>query len=64
MEHEQEIFFCQTDDDLTDLVQDFEQYKYYRIDDIENDRIRAVIDLLNKAEIDNTLSHILDRIVR
>lgn len=64
VEHEHEIYFCQTDDDLEDLVQDFEQYKYYRIDDIENDRIQAVIDLLNKAEVDNMLSHILDRIVR
>jgi hypothetical protein len=64
IEHEHEIFFCKTDDDLKDLIQDFENYKYYEIDDIESDRIKAVIDLLNKAETDNMLSHILDRIVR
>jgi hypothetical protein len=64
VEHEQEIFFCQTDDDLEDLVQDFDNYTYYQLDDIENDRIKAVIDLLNRAEEDNILSHILDRIVR
>lgn len=64
VEHEHEIYFCQTDDDLEDLVQDFEKYVYYKIDEIEIDRIQAVIDLLNKAEEDNMLSHILDRIVR
>ena len=64
VEHEHEIFFCQTDDDLEDLVLDFETYVYYKIDDIETDRIQAIIDLLNRAEEDNILSHILDRIVR
>jgi len=64
IEHEQEIFFCQTDDDLEDLVQDFENYTYYRIDEIELDRIKAIIDLLNKSEDDKILGHILDRIVR
>lgn len=64
VEHEQEIFFCKDDDDLQDLIQDFEKYKYYKIDEIELDRIKAVIDLLNKSETDNFLSHILDRIVR
>jgi hypothetical protein len=64
VEHEQEIFFCQTDDDLDDLVQDFDVYTYYQLDEIENDRIKAIIDLLNRAEEDNILSHILDRIVR
>lgn len=64
VEHEHEIFFCQTDDDLEDLVLDFENYSYYKIDEIEIDRIQAIIDLLNRAEVDNILSHILDRIVR
>lgn len=64
VEHEHEIFFCQTDDDLEDLVTDFESYVYYNIDEIESDRIKAIIDLLNRAEEDNILSHILDRIVR
>lgn len=64
VEHEHEIYFCQTDDDLEDLVQDFEKYIYYKIDEIEIDRIQAVIELLNKAEDDNLLGHILDRIVR
>lgn len=64
VEHEQEIFFCKTDDDLADLVLDFDRYVYYQIDEIELDRIQAIIDLLNQAENDNVLSHILDRIVR
>lgn len=65
VEHEQEIFFCQTDEDLQDLILDFDNnYTYYRIDEIELDRIKAIIDLLNKAEEDVLLGHILDRIVR
>lgn len=64
VEHEHEIFFCPTDDDLQDLVLDFEKYSYYKIDEIETDRIQAIIDLLNRAEEDKILSHILDRIVR
>ena len=38
--------------------------KWYAIDTIENDRIRAVIDLLNMAENNKMLGHIIDRIVR
>lgn len=64
VEHEGEIFFCQNDDDLEDLVLDFENYVYYEIDEIETDRIKAIIELLSRAEDDNILGHIIDRIVR
>lgn len=64
VEHENEIQFCRDDAALQDIVEDLEGVKYYTIDDIETDRIQAVIDLLNRAEEDSTLSHILDRIVR
>lgn len=65
VEHEAEIFFCQNDESLEALKEDLgEDVKYYTIDDIENDRIRAVIDLLNKSEEYAFLGHIIDRIVR
>lgn len=66
VEHEQEIQFCEDDDDLQSILEDLdpESVKYYEIDEIESDRINAIIDLLNKAEEDNILGHILDRIIR
>jgi hypothetical protein len=64
VEHENEIQFCKNDEDLQEALADLEGYKYYTIDDIETDRIQAIIDLLNHAENDNLLGHILDRIVR
>lgn len=64
VEHENEIIFCKTDEDLQETISDLEGHKYYTIDDIETDRIQAIIDLLNRAEIDDVLGHILDRIVR
>ena len=64
VEHEGDIYFCDTDDDLQDLILDFEKFVYYQIDEIEIDRIQAIIDLLSIAEKEQMLSHILDRIVR
>lgn len=65
VEHEYEIIFCRDDDRLQDLKTEInEDINYYIIDDIENDRIQAVIDLLNTAEENNYLGHLLDRIVR
>ncbi len=64
IEYDQEIQFCKDDDDLAELIEDMDNPKYYEMDDIELDRIQAVIDLLNKAEVDSILSHIIDRIVR
>lgn len=64
VEYEQEIQFCKNDEDLKELIEDMDNPKYYEIDDIELDRIQAVIDLLNKSEDDAILSHIIDRIVR
>lgn len=64
VEYDQEIQFCKDDDDLAELIEDMDNPRYYEMDDIELDRIQAVIDLLNKAEVDSILSHIIDRIVR
>jgi hypothetical protein len=64
VEHEGDIKFCKNDDDLDEFLLELEDYKYYEIDDIEHERINAIIDLLNKAENDTILGHILDRIVR
>lgn len=64
VEHESEISFCKNKDDLKEFLEDYEDAIYYEIDDIELDRIRAIIELLNAAEENSLLSHILDRIVR
>lgn len=66
VEHESEIQFCRDDLELKETLAELEDddVVYYEIDDIEHDRIQAVIDLLNKAEADNILGHILDRVVR
>jgi hypothetical protein len=64
VEHENEIQFCKDKDELEAIIEDLEGAKYYTIDDIESDRIEAIIDLLNLAEKDNLLGHVLDRIVR
>jgi hypothetical protein len=64
VEYDQEIQFCKNHDDLIELIEDMDNPKYYEIDEIELDRIQAVIDLLNKSEDDQFLSHIINRIVR
>lgn len=64
VEHEFEIQFCKNDEDLEATIEDLEGAKYYVIDDIEHDRIQAIIDLLNLAEENAILGHVLDRIVR
>lgn len=64
VEHEHEIQFCKDDEDLEATIEDLEGVKYYTIDDIEHDRIQAIIDLLNMAEENAILGHVLDRIVR
>jgi hypothetical protein len=63
-EFECEIYFCKTQADLEASLQEYDDPHWYQLDDIENDRIMAVIDLLNKAEEDIMLGHILDRIVK
>ena len=64
VESDGEIIFLMNKKDLEEFVLDLDEYKYYGIDEIEHDRIRAVIDLLNKAEDDNILDHIINRLVR
>jgi hypothetical protein len=65
VEHEAEIFFCRDDTALEALKEDLgDDIRYYTVDLIENDRIQAVIDLLNLSEENNYLGHLLDRIVR
>lgn len=67
LEFECEISFFHTKKDLEEELRsigDQDHIKWYKIDEIENDRIKAVIDLLNMAEENNILGHILDRIVR
>jgi hypothetical protein len=65
VEFECEIHFCKNKTDLDSLILEFgDDAKWYAIDTIENDRIRAVIDLLNMAENNKMLGHIIDRIVR
>jgi hypothetical protein len=65
IEFECEIFFCKNKSDLKSMLEEYgENARWYQIDEIENDRIRAVIDLLNLSEENSLLSHILDRIVR
>lgn len=64
VEHEHEINFCKNDTELQEFIEDLENYVYYEIDEIELDRIHAIIDLLNMAEDNNILGHVIDRIVR
>lgn len=65
VEFECEIFFCRRKSDLNELLSAYgEDAKWYELDTIENDRIRAVIDLLNMAENNKILGHVIDRIVR
>jgi hypothetical protein len=64
IEHESDIEFCKSDEDLQDILEDYEDTKYYEIDEIEHDRIKAVIDILNMAETNDILDHLLDRMVR
>ena len=64
VESDGEISFHRSDSDLEGFVEDLDEFKYYQLDDIEHDRIRAAIELLNKAEDDNFLDHILNRLVR
>jgi hypothetical protein len=63
--NEAELIFCKDEEELEDLKKDLgESVRIMEMDEIETDRIRAVIDLLTKAEEDNYLSHLLDRMVR
>lgn len=65
VEFEHEIYFCHSQDDLNGLLEDFgDDARWYAIDDIELDRVEAIIELLNKAEDDRFLGRLLDRIVR
>jgi hypothetical protein len=65
VESDGEITFYSSNSDAETFVDELEDnYKVYRIDEIEHDRIQAIIDLLNKAENDTILGHILDRVVR
>lgn len=64
VEYENEITFCKDQDDLDETICDMDNPNYYPIDEIELDRIQAIIELLNRAENDNILGHILDRVVR
>lgn len=65
VEHEAEIYFCKDTKELKVLKEDLGQdIKFYRIDEIETDRIQAVIDVLNLCEEDKNLSHLIDRLVR
>lgn len=65
IENDGEIIFCHDTDELEDYQMEFgDNMKFYQMDEIERDRIKAVIDLLNKAEEDNYLGHLLDRLVR
>lgn len=65
LEFECEIYFCRTKKQIKELLLEFgEDVKWYEIDDIENDRIRAAIDLLNMAEENQYISHIVDRLVK
>lgn len=64
VEHENEIQFCRDEDVLHTTIEDLEGVKYYTIDEIESDRIEAIIQLLNMAENDTMLGHVIDRIVR
>jgi hydrogenase maturation factor len=64
VESDGEILFISNKKDLEEYLSDLEEYKYYSIDEIEHDRIRAVIDLLNKAEDDALLDHIINKLVR
>jgi hypothetical protein len=64
MEFESEIYFCKTKSELKDFIREHEDVRWYEIDDIEHDRIRAVMDLLNMAETNQTLGTIIDRLVK
>ena len=66
LEHESEIFFCESGIELKRMKEDLgeENVVFYTIDDIEYDRIQAVIDLLNYCEENNVVGHLVDRMVR
>lgn len=65
VEHEAEIFFCKDSKELKVLKEDLgTDIRYYKIDEIETDRIQAVIDVLSLCEEDKNLSHLIDRLVR
>jgi len=65
VEFECEIFFCKNKSDLKAMLEEYgDNANWYPIDEIENDRIKAIIDLLNLSEENGVLGHILDRIVR
>lgn len=64
--HENDIHFCKNKKVLENMIEEMEidTPKWYEIDEVEKDRICAVIDLLNMADENTVLSHILDRLVR
>lgn len=65
LEFECEIYFCRTKKEINEMLSEFgDDVKWYEIDSIENDRIRATIDLLNMAEENKYISHIVDRLVK
>lgn len=66
LEHESEIFFCEGALELKRMKEDLgeENVIFYTIDDIEYDRIQAVIDLLNLCEDNAVVGHLIDRMVR
>jgi hypothetical protein len=67
IEHEGEIFFCRDEKNLLDMKYEMEladDFRHYIIDEIENDRIQAVIDLLSHSEENSYISHLIDRLVR
>lgn len=64
IEADGEIYFCRDQSELDGYLDTYPTSKWYEVDSIESDRVRAVIDLLNKADEDPLLDHILDRIVR
>ena len=64
MEFESEIYFCRTKAELKDFLQEHDDVRWYEIDDIEHDRIYAVMELLNMAESNKTLGALIDRLVK
>ena len=65
IEHKSELIFCKTEDELNDYKLEFgEDVKYYEMDEIETDRIQAVIDLLNLGEEQSYFGHLIDRLVK
>jgi len=65
VQFECELYFCRSKEDLDALLEEYgDDAIWYQVDSIEYDRIGAIIDLLNMAEEQQYLGHVLDRIVR